>query len=643
MARQGHEEDLMGKEPRQEDTPLWVGVHRVVLPNDSDPAVEPLYIDWRKVTSVRADDDTETPLESARRVPTAMSRRSITVPRGERLSFATLLNAFPAAYWRRWTVVERVRLTLVVDGQARVDLFRSTLRGSFNLVKSQTVRDGEAVFEVSIRNFGDGGWLWFDVESEQGEATIRDAEWSVPTFAGYRAKKTSIAITTFNRPDDCVAQMHRFADAPEVMERLDRLMITDQGGQAVVDADGFEEAAARLGDQFTLIRQGNLGGSGGFSRGMYEGLQRDTTDNVLLMDDDVVIEPEGILRAINFADFTRVPTLVGGHMLNLFERSVLNSFGERVDLGQVLWGPVINGLERFDFDRQSWRSAPGIHKRVDVDYNGWWMCLIPCEVIEEIGLSLPVFIKWDDAEYGLRAARRGFPTVTLPGAAVWHEPWAEKEDLLGWQSYFHERNRYVVGLLYSGHRRGGAITRVGLVGDLTRLLSMQYAALALRMKALEDVLSGPQHMHEGIPTVNADVRALRSTYPDSAMISDYADYPPIVVRRSDELPPMPESVVAEVNMVLAAFVRNLKRTPDPQLPVVHVSAMDANWWTLSSLDSAAVTVADGTGVNVLHRDRRKFLALLRKMISLRLRVAREWPKLSQRYRESSAEFTSPHT
>jgi len=28
-----------------------------------------------------------------------------------------------------------------------------------------------------------------------------------------------------------------------------------------------------------------------------------------------------------------------------------------------------------------------------VDYNGWWMTLIPVEVIREIGLSLPLFIK----------------------------------------------------------------------------------------------------------------------------------------------------------------------------------------------------------------------------------------------------------
>ncbi len=31
---------------------------------------------------------------------------------GRRISFATYFNAFPASYWRRWTVVESVRLTV---------------------------------------------------------------------------------------------------------------------------------------------------------------------------------------------------------------------------------------------------------------------------------------------------------------------------------------------------------------------------------------------------------------------------------------------------------------------------------------------------------------------------------------------------
>ena len=33
-------------------------------------------------------------------------------------------------------------------------------------------------------------------------------------------------------------------------------------------------------------------------------------------------------------------------------------------------------------------------------------------VIAEVGLSIPAFLKWDDAEFGLRAGEAGFPTVS---------------------------------------------------------------------------------------------------------------------------------------------------------------------------------------------------------------------------------------
>ena len=47
------------------------------------------------------------------------------------------------------------------------------------------------------------------------------------------------------------------------------------------------------------------------------------------------------------------------------------------------------------------------------------MCLIPRIVADTIGQPLPLFIKWDDAEFGLRAGAHGFPTVTMPGIAIW--------------------------------------------------------------------------------------------------------------------------------------------------------------------------------------------------------------------------------
>ena len=74
--------------------------------------------------------------------------------------------------------------------------------------------------------------------------------------------------------------------------------------------------------------------------------------------------------------------------------------------------------------------------------------MIPRQVAEELGQPLPLFIKWDDADYGLRAAEHGYGTVTMPGTAIWHMAWSDKDDAIDWQAYFHLRNRLVVAAMH---------------------------------------------------------------------------------------------------------------------------------------------------------------------------------------------------
>ena len=190
------------------------------------------------------------------------------------------------------------------------------------------------------------------------------------------------------------------------------------------------------------------------------------------MDDDIAIEPDSILRAVQAARYAASPIIVGGQMLNLQERSQLRTTGEQVNRGDFMWGAAPHAVYDHDFakyplsaigDGQSHKDpnsydSRALHRRVDVEYNGWWMCLFPRIVAETNGQPLPLFIKWDDTEYSLRAAANGFPTVTWPGAAIWHMAWADKDDAIDWQAYFHLRNRLIVAALYhDGDAKG--ITR----------------------------------------------------------------------------------------------------------------------------------------------------------------------------------------
>ena len=86
-------------------------------------------------------------------------------------------------------------------------------------------------------------------------------------------------------------------------------------------------------------------------------------------------------------------------MLNLQDRSQLRTTGETVDPDIFMFSAAKHavydhdfakyplgyvGTEEEDLDPRKTTSRP-LHRRIDVNYNGWWMDLIPRVVAERIG------------------------------------------------------------------------------------------------------------------------------------------------------------------------------------------------------------------------------------------------------------------
>jgi galactofuranosylgalactofuranosylrhamnosyl-N-acetylglucosaminyl-diphospho-decaprenol beta-1,5/1,6-galactofuranosyltransferase len=366
---------------------------------------------------------------------------------------------------------------------------------------------------------------------------------------------------------------------------------------------------------------------------------------VLLMDDDVKLEPEGILRAATFADLARRPTIVGGHMFSLYQRSLLYAYAEAIRPDTWWWGPAPNTKGRHDFGRRNLANTPWLHRRADGDYNGTWMCLIPTTVITEIGLIPPMFIKWDDAEYGVRARNRGIPTVSLPGVGCWQVPWDDKDDARDWQAYYHLRNRLVSALLHSPHKGGGALVAELRERQLQALLSMQYSVAALQQLAVEDVLSGPDHLHRDLSTKIGQLRQLRMQYQDARHEADLESFPPPRRRAPDQLKHK-TTPTNKVNLLTKAArgVVHQFRTPRrgaAERPQLALPYQDASWWVLAKLDSALVSSAEGTTAAWLRRDRRQFRTLGLRSLGLYRRLHRDWSKLAAEYRAAAADLSSP--
>lgn len=636
-------------------------LQQVILPGAGQVDTLPLYVDAGSPSGIRLRENDE--LARTPKLPEdklqllssggpsvhfddIVNRRSMNVRAGEQVSFGTYFNAFPASYWRRWTDVRNIRLEVSTTGGGTVTVSKSNARGSIQHVETVSVGGGSTIstFDLSLVPFGDGGWYWFDLAANHDGLTLDSAQWTA--LEAPRAEgQVTLEITTMNKPDFCLNNARILAANPEVLANVKEVLIVDQGSKKVRDEADFAEVSASLGGKLRVIEQGNLGGSGGFSRGMYESV-KNGSDYALLLDDDVVVEPESILRMLAFSDRCKKPTIVGGHMFDLHNRSVLHTFGEVMDPYRfVPTTPHADMEMRHDFSVANLRQTSWLHRRVDVDYNGWWMCMIPTAVIKEIGLSLPVFIKWDDAEYGLRAREAGFATVSLPGAAVWHVSWLDKDDMVGWQSYFHERNRLITTLIHSPYPKGGRVLRESVQADVKHLVSMQYFTEHGRLEALRDIFKGPEQLHATLATKLPDINALRTQYADAQLKENVDDFPAPVLGRGP-MGGIPVGLPDKKDLVawgVKTVARQLIRPPAPGADVRPQGVLahrDSRWFRLAHYDSVVVTNAEGTGMSWYRRDPRLLRSMLTESARLHARLLREWDNLAQEYRRALPQVTS---
>lgn len=654
------EGDRMGVEP--EASPAGeTRLQRILLPAPGEPAdVRSLYL---------------LEPEPGRGRVRATSRTSAVLPEGAEVGFETYFNAFPASYWRRWTPLRSVLLRLELSGTARVDLYRSKTDGARIAVTGRVVGDGVTEIEVPLDAFEDGGWIWFDLTCDT-EVTLHAAAWHAPAAPGPQRHpdgslrpappaRVTVGIPTFNRPADAVAALAALSSDPEVDAVIDAVLMPDQGDRHPADEPDWPEVAGRFGDRLRVLPQGNLGGSGGYSRIMYEALGGPESDParatgspyILYMDDDIAIEPDSVLRALAVARYASAPMLVGGQMLNLQERSHLHSMGEVVDRGEFMWTSAPHVHYDHDFHAHPLRDrgrhgrnpageeidSRDLHRRIDVDYNGWWMCLIPRVVAEGIGQPLPLFIKWDDAEYGLRAAAAGYPTATWPGIAIWHMAWSDKDDAIDWQAYFHLRNRLIVAALHhDGDTRG--LLRSMRRATAKHLLCLEYSTVAVQNEAMRDFLAGPERLFGILESALPKVAAIRRGYPDARVLPTAAELP-----APSGIPGVPVrdiggrlAPVKKAGWLARGLVHSLRRH-DPahhETPQANLTPLEARWFSLSRLDGATVTTADGRGVVYRQRDRATAAELGREALRLQREVAERFDELRGRYRAAHGRLSS---
>ena len=562
------------------------------------------------------------------------------------LSTNTYFGRFPASYWQHWTRVHEVRLHLTCAGAGELRLVASDSEARPRVIDVVSV--GEDALDVELvaqlDRFEDGGALWLEAETLDAALVISDARWTVPSPAVTRP--ISVAMPTFNRVDYALTTLKTLARDIESLDLLDAVYVIDQGSDTVDSRAEFAAIAESLGGKLHYIQQPNLGGAAGYGRGLYEvtEVQGQEHANVLFMDDDIWLEPDVVVRLNAFANHTARPAIIGGQMLRLLHPDRLHVGAETADLDARTPGLVApNSLADVslvdaqrnpaDEDGLRFETPKQQERRVEAGYNGWWSCLIPSEVAKNTGYPLPVFFQGDDVEYAYRARANGFPTITLPGAGVWHVDfdWKDWDD---WHRYFNIRNALITSALHGRFdtRRMG----LSMLEEFARyLVSMQYGLAATMLKSVEDFLRGPEFLHDGGAQAAADIRKLRALFPETIRHPG-ADVPGVDFGMAPlTVSPPPPSIKR-----LIFLKRLLWQFAGRTGGVVSIPAGEAHWWHVARFDKAVVTDASQEGVRVRTMDRDKLRGLAGQGLKVFTRFIREGTAVGEQYRRALPELTS---
>ena len=498
-------------------------------------------------------------------------------------------QALPAAAWR--TVLGEATVTLRIQGgPAEVWSARA---GRGRLLAS-------GVAELALPLSVDGpDWFW--VEGPADSVT-----WSVE--GGVELPPVTVIMPTRLREGDAVAQAQRFAR----MGIVQRVLVIDQGG-TLEDLPAFTRLR-REHPKIELITQPNLGGSGGYARGMLEASE-DPGAALLLSDDDAVLSEESLRRMLTYQALAARPTILGTPLFSSARPTQLLAHTERVDARAFQWRSADRMRGAVDLAGTTPADWDAVISAGPANYTGWWGTLLPPGTVGELGLPAPLFLKWDDAEYGLRATAHGYDHAVLPGTAVHHPPWNAYRTQMTWTARILHRNRLAIAAAYGA---GRGVIASSLLHQLKHVLAGHLLTAELWEEGVDAMRAGPEAwLGSDLQRARADGDLVVQTWHRGN------DLPGTLTPTRSTALPLPVGV--------ARAVARMLRPEGPPRTIISLHADDVHWRT--TLGADAVVVTDGTGgVEVAFAVRGTAMRrMLRRVLRSHLGLARSWRSLRRRY------------
>ena len=402
---------------------------------------------------------------------------------GAELSFDTSFGVFAAGRWKRLTSVNELELTVDATGSGRIELVGvSTSRNRFslreNIVASAGISaSGKTTLVVPDFAKSHIGSYFVRISAEQSDVVVSGGQWTTNTTVP-RDVKLSLSITTFNRQDyvkPTVAKVLQLVENVDSLRGKVRILVVDNARN--IEFDTAPNAP------ISVVQNPNLGGAGGFARGIIYLRDEGWSTHVLLMDDDITLEPEALVRTFGLFTFARDASLcIHGAMLSEEQAWMQFEAGSK-----YRWRSLypLRAIGRED-DLRERKLALRDAREKKFAYTAWWYTAFPIAITRDN--PLPVFVRGDDVAFGLM--HTGKHSVTMNGVIVWHADFGLKNNP---SSLFYEkRNFAIVDTLVFANHHWWHLARRFIALSFRNLFSMRYASVEYMIRGVRAYLAGPE-------------------------------------------------------------------------------------------------------------------------------------------------------
>ena len=413
--------------------------------------------------------------------------------------FDTYFNALSIAKWHKACNLHGLWLGLTGLGKVEVTVLHA-LSNNYHEVLVSAVIDLTLTDEtrLDLSHYIDNaatGMITFEVRAIDHGVRLASARYLTQTQPNPNLR-LAIVITTFRREAQVQATARRLAHYLERAEfgaQMDCFII-DNGDSAQIDPH----------PKIRRFPNANLGGAGGFTRGLLQATAEGCS-HVVFMDDDAAIPAEALHRTFAFLALAKDDrAAIAGALINTTERALMAENGA---VFNHKCNALFRGTDLRNFGAVFHMEQKSALVRPPKLYGGWWFFAFP--IAHARTFPFPFFVRGDDVNFSLA---NDFLITTLNGVVAFGDSFVDKETPLNW--YLDLRSHMVHHLaLETMATSRFRLIAIPLAFVRRNIVKFQYETIQAVLLAWGDVLKGPDYFatHPDASHARAAIKTLVKT------------------------------------------------------------------------------------------------------------------------------------